>query len=273
MMKEDNRELWAALLAILLITLIYGGVIKLTGSIPAAGQFFGHSVGVIGFGLMLLTETAYTVRKRSRTARWGKMSVWLQFHIFSGLVGPYMVLLHSSWKFNGLAGVVMLLTLVIVISGFFGRYIYTAVPRTVDGVEIEVDELERRIAETGSELENWLKNQPQSTRDLLQDMVARSVIPQSGIALILNRSWISWGLQRKWQSEKSRMDRVSRVQAQYLEKLLNQKVDLQRQVLSLGIARRMLSVWHTVHIPIGMALFTAAFLHIVGAMYYATLIH
>jgi len=272
-MKEGNRELWAAVLAVLVISLIYMGVIALTGSVPAAGQFFGHSIGVIGFVLMLLTETAYTIRKRGRKARWGKMSRWLQFHIFSGIVGPFMVLLHTSWKFNGLAGLVMLLTLVIVFSGFVGRYIYTAVPRTVDGVEVEADELERQIATTGVELEKWMKNQPQATRDLLQNMTSKSAIPQNGMALVFNRSWITWGLRRQWQNEKSRMDRVSRAQAQYLEKLLKQKIDLQRQIMSLGMTRRMLAVWHTIHIPIGMALFTAAFLHVIGAVYYATFIH
>ena len=49
------------------------------------------------------------------------MSDWLAFHIFTGLVGPFMVLLHSSWKFQGLAGVVMLKTLMVLLSGFIGR--------------------------------------------------------------------------------------------------------------------------------------------------------
>lgn len=65
------------------------------------------------------------------------MSHWLQFHIFTGLVGPYMVLLHTSWKFNGIAGVTTLFTAIIVISGFIGRYIFTRIPRTMDGLEIE----------------------------------------------------------------------------------------------------------------------------------------
>lgn len=57
--------------------------------------------------------------------------------LLAGLVGPYMVLLHSSWKFNGLAGIVMLMAGIVVISGFIGRYIYTAIPRNVDGLEME----------------------------------------------------------------------------------------------------------------------------------------
>jgi len=136
---------------------------------------------------MILTETVYSLRKRAHLARWGKMSEWLQFHIFTGLVGPYMVLLHTSWKFNGVAGAVTLLTIVVVMSGFIGRYIYTRIPRTADGIEIDTP------------------------------------LGEAQAATIAN-------------------------------------------------ARRLLALWHTVHIPIGMALFTAAVVHIAGALYYATLL-
>jgi len=130
MYTRSNRELWLSFIAIVVITLFYAFIVAMLGGIPPAREFFGHSIGIIGFVMMLMTETLYSLRKRSRRAGWGRMSSWLEFHIFTGLVGPYMVLLHSSWKFNGLAGIAMLLTVLIVISGVIGRYIYTSVPRT-----------------------------------------------------------------------------------------------------------------------------------------------
>ncbi len=181
-MLRGNRELWLAFLAGILITGLYLLVIFLTREIPPASELFGHGIGIVGFILMLMTETLYSLRKRSRSVRWGRMSSWLQFHIFTGLVGPYMVLLHTSWKFNGLAGVTTLFTVVIVISGFIGRYIYTRIPRTMDGLEIE-----------GTLSQEALKQ-----------------------------------------------------------------------------ARRLMALWHTVHIPIGMALFVSAFVHAGAALYYAT---
>jgi len=136
-MLRGYKELWLALLAMLLITGLYGVVVVATKEIPPAYELFGHAIGILGFILMLLTETLYSLRKRSRSVKWGKMSIWLQAHIFMGLVGPFMVLIHTSWKFNGLAGVTTLLTIIIVISGFIGRYIFTRIPRTLDGLEIE----------------------------------------------------------------------------------------------------------------------------------------
>lgn len=177
-----GKELWMAALAAILISAIYGAVVFLTLEIPPAADLFGHSLGIIGFLLMLMTEILYSLRKRSRSARWGRMSEWLEFHIFTGLVGPFMVLLHTSWKFNGLAGVTTLFTVITVISGFVGRYIYTRIPRSVDGTEIE---------------------------GTLSEAALRQ-------------------------------------------------------------ARRLMALWHTVHIPISMVLFVAAFIHIGAALYYAT---
>lgn len=181
-MLQRNRELWWALLAMIVVTGIYGLVVTSTRGIPPASQLFGHGIGIAGFLLMLMTETLYSLRKRSRSVHWGRMSSWLEFHIFTGIVGPYMVLLHTAWKFNGLAGVTTLFTVIIVVSGFVGRYIFTRVPRTLDGLEIEGTLSQEALKQT----------------------------------------------------------------------------------------RRLLALWHTVHIPIGMALFISAFVHVGAALYYAT---
>src|SRR4030065_1546045 len=107
---RSNIELWLALVTNLSITLVYLFVLAVWQEVPAASGLLGHSIGILGFTLMLMTEILYSIRKRSFNARWGRLSNWLRFHIFTGLVGPYMVLLHSSWKFNGLARGVMLFT-------------------------------------------------------------------------------------------------------------------------------------------------------------------
>ena len=63
-----------------------------------------------------------------------------------------------------------------------------------------------------------------------------------------------------------------RDQTRALGKLEQQQRTLSRQIVTLSIARRMLSLWHTIHIPIGLALFVTAFIHILAAIYYATLL-
>jgi cytochrome b561 len=57
-----------------------------------------------------------------------------------------MVLLHTSMRFRGLAGLAMLLTVVEVASGVVGRYLYTSVPRELDeaGPDESLEEAEAR---------------------------------------------------------------------------------------------------------------------------------
>ena len=130
-MFRRNRELWYACAAITAVTAVYLGAYQLQGSLPAASGLVGHGIGVVGLVLMLTTQTLYSIRKLLTDARWGNMASWLRFHIVTGLVGPYMVLLHTAMKFQGLAGLTMLLTVVVVVSGAVGRYIYTTTPLAV----------------------------------------------------------------------------------------------------------------------------------------------
>ena len=134
-------DLLLALAAVAGITLLYAGVTHLSGT-PAASGLLGHMLGVVGLVMMLMTETLYSLRKRAMRRPRGSMRAWLRFHIFTGIVGPYLVVLHSAWNFNGLAGALTAMTGIVVLSGFVGRYIYTAVPRTADGAVIEAAELQ-----------------------------------------------------------------------------------------------------------------------------------
>jgi hypothetical protein len=271
-MRRRSRELWFALGAIVLVSLIYLGMVARLEAIPRAGDLFGHGLGILGFLFMLMTETLYSLRKRSRRAHWGRMSTWLRFHIFTGLVGPYMVLLHTSWKFNGVAGIVTALTIAIVISGIVGRYIYTAVPRTADGAEVESAELERQIAAAEAGLQRWRDTQPEAAQAFSPYLDSLTGVPEGGLSLILGRVFKESGYHLRWWRQMRRMKGVDRTQARELAQLLRRQQSLRRQAASLIMARRLLATWHTVHIPIGMVLFAAAFVHIGAAIYYATLL-
>jgi hypothetical protein len=270
--QRSNRELWLAFIAVLGITTLYLFMMVMVNGVPNARGFFGHMIGVLGFILMLLTETLYTLRKRSHSARWGRMSEWLNFHIFTGIVGPYMVLLHTSWKFNGLAGVTLLLTIIVVVSGFIGRYIYTAVPRTADGVEVEATMIEGLIRDVEFELQGWLKQRPELARSLGPQLATSPQLPRNSMALIVERSFLDWQQRLDWWRTKQRLEPNLRSQLEQMEELVRKRNLLRRQYASLAMARRLLALWHAIHIPIGMALFTAAFIHIGAAIYYATLL-
>ena len=267
-MHPNSRELWVAFIAILIISVVYLLAILLLGGIPAASEFFGHTLGVVGFFLMLMTEMLYTLRKRSRSARWGRVSSWLQFHIVTGLVGPYLVLLHSSWKFNGLAGMVLLMTGIVVVSGFIGRYIYTAIPRSAEGVELESGEIERQMGYLQAEIGDWVAKQPEISEQLLRFSTVSGSSSSGGLRF----SSGDLGFRINWWKMQRKMDLQTRAQAATLNRLVQRHRILERQRASLAQARRLMALWHTMHVPIGLALFAAAFVHIGAAIYYATLL-
>ena len=270
--KQSNRELWISFFTMLLIALLYLWVVVVLRAVPAASGLFGHSLGILGFILMLMTETLYTLRKRSTSARWGRMSSWLQFHIFTGLVGPFMVLLHTSWKFHGLAGVVLLFTVIVVGSGFVGRYIYTAVPRTADGIEVEANEITQEIQHIQSTIEDWLSDRPEALRTLAKHLALQTTPSPGLFNFLVERPLLAWETRLRWGLEKQRLSPSLRIQANQLESLLRRQQLLRSQFVSISLTRRLLSIWHAVHIPIGLALFTAAFIHMGAAIYYASLL-
>lgn len=259
-MRQRTYEVWYALAAMLGIAAVYVPVAA--QAVPRASSVFGHGLGILGFLLMLSTETLYSLRKRAKGKGWGRMSTWLQIHIFTGLIGPFMVLLHSSWKFNGLAGVLMLMTVIIVLSGIVGRYIYTAVPRTVDGAEVAARDLEQQIALADAKLQ-----------ELGAPRLDFATTPASGgAALIFGRALDRWRYNRAVDRALTTLGSAGQARARQLKLLLDERFKIQRQVDSLAVARRVLAVWHTIHIPIGVALFTVAAIHIVETLYYATFI-
>lgn len=260
-MRFRNLELWAALLVIAVVSAVYLGVVS-ASDVPTASSFFGHSLGIVGFVLMLMTEILYSLRKRYMLARWGKMQHWLSFHIFTGLVGPYLVLLHSSWKFNGLAGILMLLTVIIVASGFVGRYFYTAVPRSADGTILEVEQLQQLISHNQQQLEGWRGSHPELIAQvdvLFTDLEERRINQFSA--------------RRRWRKLEQDAPAQQRSLFKELRAFWERQLVLNRQLESMAGARRLLAVWHTLHIPLGVVTFTVAIIHIGAALYYATFIH
>ena len=91
-------------------------------------------------------------------------------------------------------------------------------------------------------------------------------------SLILGRGLRKWRSRFRWRRIKRRYHGTLRAEMDHLEKMAQRRQTLLRQMTSLSRARQLLSIWHAVHIPIGMLLFFAAFVHIVGAVYYASLL-
>lgn len=105
----------------------------------------GRGLGLAGLTLMVVMHL-YSIRKRLPHLKGvGSVAFWLDFHIFCGVLGPVLITLHTSFKFNGLISVAYWSMVIVVASGFVGRYLYVRIPRSIRGHELSRGELDDRV--------------------------------------------------------------------------------------------------------------------------------
>ncbi len=265
----QNWELIAALLTILVLSAAY---LLIAHSIAMEARSpINHGIGILGFLLMIATETLYSWRKTKHDARWGPTRIWLKAHIYGGIVGPYMVFLHTGFRFAGLAGITLWMTVALMCSGFIGRYIYAAIPRTPAGEEIDVDQLEVAIRDTETRLRAWAWRSAHTgqLRALSEAMEATPVTTERGFSALLSQAQAQRQYRERWQRVIERLDTPLGEEARTLGIMLDYRRTLQRQAITAAPARRLLGIWHATHVPLGIATFVAALLHMVAALYFS----
>ncbi|MCA8925342.1 MAG: hypothetical protein KDD82_26260, partial [Planctomycetes bacterium] len=100
------------------------------------GGTVGLALGIAAAVLFLLNLT-YVLRRRFGTLeKWVSLRLWLNLHFLFGLTGGSLVLAHSALLANNLvARLSSFAILFAVVSGIFGRYVLSHVPRYLRGEE------------------------------------------------------------------------------------------------------------------------------------------
>jgi len=92
--------------------------------------FRGHTFGVIG-SLMMIFMLLYSARKRmERFQKAGNLSHWLDIHIFFGIMGPLLIVLHTSFKVQGLVAVSFWSMVAVALSGVLAAISISRYPAT-----------------------------------------------------------------------------------------------------------------------------------------------
>lgn len=153
-MKERERFIVTALVLLMLVFWL-GFLIHRAPRFP--GSSWGGVLGVLGAVLMLV-PLAYLVVKRVQSlnrwvTRFVSMRTLLTWHIYAGVLGPILVILHSSHKFDSVLGIALtVMTLVVVLSGFTGRYLLTRFSDTIREKKETLTQLEIRYRKIAAEL-------------------------------------------------------------------------------------------------------------------------
>jgi Fe-S-cluster-containing hydrogenase component 2 len=104
-------------------------------------------LGYIGAPLMF-SSMFYSGRKWiPGLKRFGSQRGWFDWHVWSGAIGPMLVMLHTAGKLDNWVSLAIWSMVATVISGLVGRYISTELPDLASQASLQAVDLERKLAE------------------------------------------------------------------------------------------------------------------------------
>lgn len=227
----------------------------------------GLTLGVAGVVSMLMT-LPYYVRKRVRALqRLGTPMQWLEVHIFFGIVGPVLVTLHTSFKFNGVISVGYWLMMTVWASGFVGRYLYVRIPKSIRGVELSFAQVEAQLARTQQDLQSAALP-PAVRRELAA--FEHAVSPAHGAPGALDLFFGELRVRARLMLLRRHL-RAAGVDVAAVTALVDgaaERATLARRLAHLHRTKHLFGLWHVFHRPLVYALFVIVALHVGIALYF-----
>jgi hypothetical protein len=204
------------------------------------GGTLGRAFGMVGAGLMTIM-LLYSVRKRVKPLRKaGPLSVWLDFHIFCGVIGPLLIILHSSFKVQGLVALSFWSMIAVALSGVVGRYLYLQIPRTRAGDERSLADVQRE----GEELSARLRDLGM-TGDTLAELESIAATPGA---------WKRRSRLRAFERQHGGAELVA---------VIERKAQLHRRILRWHRLQEVFHHWHVFHKPFAIIMYLFLIVHIV----------
>jgi len=245
-MKERERLVVTGLVTLLLLTWLGFAVHQ---SPRFAGGFWGGVLAVSGATLMLVPLVYLFIKRvpplKRLVTRLVSMRTLLTWHIYAGVLGPILVLLHTGHKFESALGIALTgMTLVVVVSGFVGRYLMSFIAEelrekreTLAGLRKEYDALAAAITQN-----------PQAAEQvsLLRHVQARI---------------LAWAFAGHGQA-------VALAPAAKALRLAESIADVEYAIASHERFKQAFGVWLKFHIVISLVLYALLGLHVWAAIYF-----
>ena len=217
-----------------------------------AGSLWGGVFGVSGATLMLV-PLAYLIIKRVKTfkqavTRFVSMRTLLAWHIYAGVVGPILVLFHTGHKFESPLGIALTsMTVIVVLSGFTGRYLLGRISQEIKEKRTMLDGLNSSYQETLQRL-----------RTCCADKTAQLKPFDGFFSRLLGGALFS--IQEQGTETMSIGLRAIR--------LSDAIADLEYAIKTHDTIKHMFTVWLRIHITLSMVLYTLLAFHIWAAIHF-----
>ncbi|HFB98935.1 MAG TPA: hypothetical protein ENJ62_07330 [Bryobacterales bacterium] len=245
-MKDRERLVVSGLVALMLL-LWLGFLIH--RSPRFAGGLTGGVLGVAA-ALLMLVPLAYLVVKRVKplkraVTRRVPMRNLLAWHIYAGILGPILAILHTGHKFESPLGIaVTAVMLVVVVSGFVGRYLMRQISKEIQEKKGMLEALNSAYRETVAAL----AGRPE--REL-------ALLPVPRLSALLGTRLLAPSLETGTAG-------FLPVRAVYLAQSI---ADLEYAVKTHQTFKRLFAKWLKFHIVISLAFYALMALHVWGEVY------
>lgn len=227
----------------------------------------GLIFGITGTACMVVGVAIYAIRKRVSLLRsLGPLSRWLEFHIFLCTLGPYLILLHTSFKIGGLVAVAFWSMTVVVTSGLFGRYVYSYLPKTISG---RVRSLESVKKQKSVLIQAIALDAGLTPAEVKRVLFLPTVREAPGIPTAL---WLAfrYDITARWRARQIRRflsaRQLPKKVREWATTLLSEQVALEQQIVLLSPFRRLFRYWHLLHLPLSVVMLLIVIVHIGVAM-------
>ncbi|MDZ7291445.1 MAG: hypothetical protein ONB44_07615 [candidate division KSB1 bacterium] len=228
----------------------------------------GQGFGVLG-GLLCMLTLLYPLRKRWRLLQnFGTPRTWFRFHVYFGIAGPLFATLHSTFKFTGLASICYWSMMIVMASGFIGRFLYSQLPHNQRGVALSLKEINNEI----SSIQRMLR--AAGLGDAEMDLPRRAKGEKNdkrlgktdwfGIIRMIIKRRRNLHVWKQKLSERG-LDALS---TRHILALLSRKLFLEGSIATLEMTTRAFSHWHSLHLPFTYIMFITLTIHVAVAIFW-----
>jgi hypothetical protein len=249
----------------------------------SAGDDWGYWIGVAG-GVLMLLLFLYPLRKRFRfTQKWGKVKWWFWFHMLLGVGGPWLILVHSTFRVGSLnAGVALYSMLIVAGSGVIGRFLYRHVNRGLRGEEIALHELKQYAGMHKASAEAKLAFAPEVAERLhafeaaeLRSKPGWPTYFRQAMVLPLKRELTYLACRRDLDKvfhslvlPTGKARSLAKRERKQQRKLVRTYLHAVVGVAQFSAFERLFALWHLAHLPFVYLLIISAIVHIVAVHAY-----
>ncbi|OGU69283.1 MAG: hypothetical protein A2W30_05390 [Ignavibacteria bacterium RBG_16_36_9] len=225
----------------------------------------GHGFGIVGTLMMIIGVGVYMIRKRYRKFfNIGYLKHWLEFHIFLCSVGPVLVLYHTAFKFGGIVSVSFWSMVLVVLSGVVGRFIYLQIPRTIQGQEISINELNTIKEKLAIRVRSVLS---EDSSTLSEFEKISSADRYKSFRLITAVGFFVrdyFDIKRVMRLLKMRIKLlgISKTERDELIKAAKSEIVIARRIALLRTFQKLFHWWHIFHLPFAITMFVIMVIHV-----------